>query len=291
MRTASGTLSAYLDGNTLADRIWHLVTITPRVGSVVRLTDADANITHGGNTYTAGGTGTAPLVVYRKRREVAGTEIGSCTLSLLCGEGAQFNGMRLPLAAAQGMLDKAAVVILRYFPAVSESMHLFAGQVANATPSSTAVDLDIETGIAALNVQIPRRIYQPGCNNMLFDDACTLSRAAWTFSGTVLAGSTTTVVNYSSLTGGGGGGFYDLGVINFTSGVLNGVQRSITDNSTNGVLTLDVPLPSAPVAGVTFTFSPGCDKRLTTCKAKFSVDNSPHFSGQPFVPLGATREQ
>lgn len=290
MRTASGTLSTYLDANTLADRVWHLVTITPRTGSVVRLTDADANITHGGQTYTAGGTGTAPLVVYRKRREVAGTEIGACSLSLLCGEGAQFNGVRLPLAAAQGVLDKAAVEILRYFPAVSESMHLFAGQVANATPSSTAVDLDIESGLAALNVQIPRRIYQPGCNNMLFDAACGLVEAAFTATGAAAAGSTQTVINsnrFDVL------GYWALGRIAFTSGQNSGIVRAVTiyQPVPNGAFTVDIPLPYAPAAGDTFSVVPGCDKRLSTCRAKFGADNSPHFAGQPFVPLGATREQ
>jgi hypothetical protein len=76
-------------------------------------------------------------------------------------------------------------------------------------------------------------------------------------------------------------GYFTLGVVTFTSGVLNGLSYAIQDY-TAGVLTLVVGALAAPSAGDTFTIIPGCDKQLATCQYKFS--NLIHFGGTPFIP-------
>lgn len=75
-------------------------------------------------------------------------------------------------------------------------------------------------------------------------------------------------------------GWFDMGVIQFTSGPLAGVTRNIKawDGST---LTLSLPLPGLP-AGCGFTVVPGCDKTKATCQVKFQ--NLARFRGCPYVP-------
>lgn len=283
MRAASTALSDYLDANTLGDRIWHLITITPRTGAVVRLTDSGADITHGGATYTAGGSGTAPLVRVGSMSEAAGLEIGSARVSLLCGESALFNGMRLPLAATTGVLDGAAVSILWYFSEPAESISAFVGRVANARPSSTVVELEIESGLAELNIPIPRRVYQPGCGNSLFDSQCSLLAANFRGTGTTSAGSTVSVVKSTFTTQ--PAGYYDMGTITYLTGANAGLVRAVSAfDPGDGRFWLTVPLPVAPSAGDQFTALPGCDKTLATCKYKFGTDNSARFTGFPYVP-------
>lgn len=77
-------------------------------------------------------------------------------------------------------------------------------------------------------------------------------------------------------------GWYALGTITFTSGVNNGVSRTI-DSSNGGALKLRIPLFYAPATGDTFTLTAGCDHTMATCREKF--DNLIHFTGCPFIPL------
>ncbi len=297
MRAVNAGLAAYLDANTNGE-IRHLVTITPQGGSPVRWTDApyDLSIVRparpndpesaGAQTYGSGvGAPTQPLVRVGPIRSVVGLEVTKTPLALLCGELATWNGVRLPLAASQRAFDLASVKIERVFgsPSVDTSlgcMHVFEGRVGAVKPSSSLVMLDVESGIADLSIEIPRRVYQPGCPWVLFDARCGLVKATYTVTGTVAAGATTTTVPSNRTEA---DDYFGLGVLTFTSGVLNGIARAVTVFAhTSGVFTLDRPLPSAPANGDTFSVYPGCDKRISTCKTKFT--NGLKFGGFPRIP-------
>lgn len=77
-------------------------------------------------------------------------------------------------------------------------------------------------------------------------------------------------------------GYWALGQITFTSGALSGLTAAITGSAADGTVALAAPLPSAPLAGVTYTMVPGCDKTAPTCNDKFS--NIVHFTGFPAIP-------
>lgn len=80
-------------------------------------------------------------------------------------------------------------------------------------------------------------------------------------------------------------GYFAQGVITMTSGVNNGLSRTVqtyTNNGSNNVCNVIPPFPQAPSAGDTFTITAGCDRRLSTCVAKFN--NVSHFMAFPFVP-------
>jgi uncharacterized phage protein (TIGR02218 family) len=78
------------------------------------------------------------------------------------------------------------------------------------------------------------------------------------------------------------------GTILFTSGVNEGVYRTIKGQSTAVAFGLDLvyPLETPPSAGDTFQIWPGCDKTSATCTARF--DNLKAFRGYPFTPAAET---
>lgn len=285
MRNATFALDYWLANTTTGGPFAHLVTITPRVGSVVRWTDYPTDVTYSANTYTAGGTGTVPLVEIGRREEVAGTEIGSLEVTLLCGESATFNGVRLPLAAASGALDGATVLVYRHYrPDAGDdyAVHLFQGRVAEAEPSSAKVTLQVESGMVALNVPIPRLRLQPGCGNVLFDTQCGLVKATYTETATVSAGATTTSIPTDRTKA---DNYFTLGVLTFTSGALNGISRAVRAYANSGgTFTPDRPLSVAPSNGDTFTVYPGCPRTLDACQTKWAADNSARYRGFPFQP-------
>jgi hypothetical protein len=57
-------------------------------------------------------------------------------------------------------------------------------------------------------------------------------------------------------------GYFDLGVIQFTSGVLNGWKFGIRQYTNPNTIFPYAPLPQVPANGDTIILVPGCDKLL-----------------------------
>lgn len=307
MRTAGASLSTYFDTHTATPPIRHLITVTPKTGSIVRWTDHHQDLLVSGNTFLAGGEGTTnPLPKVGRSRRTHGTEnIDKLALKLLCADQALFNGVRLPLFAAQRGLDGAVVKVERlYIPDTGAltslgAMWWFEGPVGAVKPTSVAVELEIESGIAFLAAtMLPRIVFQPGCVHQLYDAECALAVADNTFACTVAASPTPTTSVFATSTTLPAptqvSDFFRLGVVTFTSGALNGTQRAVRiDSYSAGVhtLTMDRPLPAAPAASDGFNVFPGCDKQQATCSGgKFRTgpstfgSNLVHFRGFPYVP-------
>lgn len=81
-------------------------------------------------------------------------------------------------------------------------------------------------------------------------------------------------------------GFFSFGVITFTSGKNNGVQREVKQHTSSGAnpqtFILYEPLPFDLQVGDTFTVTAGCDKTLTHCRDKFN--NTYNRRAEDFVP-------
>ena len=80
-------------------------------------------------------------------------------------------------------------------------------------------------------------------------------------------------------------GYLSLGKVTFTSGVNNGLSRTVKTQG-GGVIALVRALPAVPQPGDTFVAYPGWDLTQSTCDAKFG--NLAHFKGYPFVPTAET---
>lgn len=81
-------------------------------------------------------------------------------------------------------------------------------------------------------------------------------------------------------------GYFSEGDITFTSGVNNGLTRTIAGYDASGAIQLVNALPHTPGVGDTFSVVPGCDLLMSTCNQKFN--NLINYRGVPFVPAAET---
>lgn len=161
----------------------------------------------------------------------------------------------------------------------------FVGRVAQVDCGRSIATFTVNSHLELLNQNMPRNLWQQSCVNTLFDTSCTLSVASFAVAGTALTGSASNSLNamIAQATG-----YFDLGVITFTSGVNNGISRTVKQyiEGSPGTISLIAPFPNAPAAGDTFNAFPGCNKLQPTCQNKFS--NLANFRGFPYVPENET---
>jgi uncharacterized phage protein (TIGR02218 family) len=285
VRSASAGLISFLEGNDTAI-VADLLTITLQGGTVYRWTSYSEDITTDGHTWTAGGTGTAPLVGRGKVRDTIGLDPSDLDISLLCGDSAELGGQRLAAAAVAGAFDWATVTLHRAYMSspgvVVGTLVRFAGQVSEVTPAGSAVRLSVRSDLEALNQVLPRNVYRELCIHAVFDAGCGLAVASYTTTGTVQAGSTAALVKLNVLTS---SGYYNGGRFVFTSGALDGVERTIATYINSGGVgnfTFTTPLPSAPATSDGASVIPGCDKTMAICSSRFS--NLNRRRGFDFMP-------
>lgn len=285
-RALPAGLATWLSANNVGHRA-DTYKVTLADGTIYRWTSWTDNLVISGNTFLAGGSGAAPIVRRGHYSQNSRLVIDTLDLELL-GKGFTIGGLTLPLKAAQGYFDFARVQVdhlimptpgdvTTFGPIAS----FFEGRVAGVEPAGPNVRLRLKSELVALNVLLPKFLASPACQNAVYDTNCALVKASWTDPGTVSSATTTTVTTGTAAIIAKAADYYNLGVIRFTSGALSGVRRAIADWATP-TLTLAMPLPSAPLAGVTFDVFPGCDRTKATCNAKFA--NLIHFRGFPHVP-------
>lgn len=283
MRTASPALTEFLrtaDQVIVAD----LLTITLVTGVVIRLTNCDVDLTVGGYTYSH----SSPLFTRGTTTVKVGLDVDTLPLTIMPAATDTIGGVPWCAAARIGVFDGARVRVDKVFMPTARdvsmgTLNLFEGRMAGTEIDRGMIRATIKSELELLNSVFPKNLYQPGCVHTLYDSGCALLRAAYQASGSVGAGSTTSILSVTGLSQ--GAGYYDLGSITFTSGVNSGLRRAVK-SYTGGSVSLYVPLPSAPVAGDAFTIVAGCDKTQATCSAKFG--NLVHFRGYPFIPPAET---
>jgi uncharacterized phage protein (TIGR02218 family) len=308
MKASTGNFSTVIAGPEFF--MFDIITITLVDATVIRLSNSDIaavrvldNAGGGSTLHTFTGSGDLVNGVAWKRtgtKVAVGTNVDKMTITFFPVASQLLQGLLWPQAVARGMLDGAKVVVERcaladWADALDTPEHdtatdvgaviLFSGRVSEADPSRNQIDVVVSSDMELLNVQMPRNVYQPGCMHMLFDSGCTLVKGAFTVGGIVTAGSTTRQVAASALTQ--ADGYFDLGTVEFTSGALNGVKRTVKSWLVGTHLfQFSLPLPVAPANGDTFNAYPGCDKTKATCDSKFT--NLVHFRGFSFIPSPET---
>jgi len=284
MKAFTGTLDTWLPtatGRLFAD----LLTITLSGGSVLRYHSSDVlTITYGGNTYTRG-----PRFGTTGVKSKVGVQNDEMSLTLFVDANDLVSGVPWLTFVTGGGLDGSTFQVDRViskntdFAAASQvgGYTRFLGRFAGTSDlGGTEVIIAISSRLELLQANVPTEVYQTGCRFRVYDAGCGLTRATFSSSGTVSTGATTSAMN-TNLTQ--ADGYFDLGVVTFTSGVNNGLTRTIkTFLHASGAITFVNPLPAAPANTDTFTIVPGCDGLLATCTSKFS--NSLRFGGEPFIP-------
>jgi len=283
MRTASAGLISLLNSSqtfVMAD----LYTITLVSGTVVRYTDSSIDLTVSGNTFLSSG----PIFKRSRVRIMVGTEVDTLEVTISALPTNLLAGVPWLQAIRNGALDGATLRLDRFLSDVWTDTsrgainNWFTGRVAPVSVGRSTAKIEVKSDLELLNVQMPRNLYQPGCVHTLYDAGCTLSKGSFSTSSAVASGSTVVKINCALAQA---AGYFDLGTLSFTSGVNNGVTRSIK-SYTPGVFNLSLPLFQACTNGDTFTAYLGCDKTQATCTTKFN--NLVNFRGFPFIPIPET---
>lgn len=281
MKTASAEMIALLNSGQeflIAD----LYTFTLAGGFVARYTGADMPLTVDGNTFAVG-----PLISRSRIFQKVGLEVQTMDMAINADNSMLLNGKPWLQAARAGDLDGTAVLVERTFmPAWGDTsagkIWMFSGNISELKVTRTKAEFKVKSALEKLNIQWPRNLYQPGCLHTLYDTGCTLSKASFGTASSITALSSVTQI-YCGLTQ--ADDYFSLGTITFSSGANSGISRTIK-RYVRGVVTLALPLLTAPALGDTFTAYAGCDKQKSTCQAKFN--NLNNFRGYPFVPVPDT---
>jgi hypothetical protein len=298
--TSVGGLDALLATDSFVQADLYTFTLANN-GPVLRYTLADTDISYSGATWVHDG----PLIgTGSKGHWKRGLDVDTWQCSIMPRATDPITGAAYPdsigsaswLAAARaGALNGALVTIDRaYFPtwpafprpiAIQPTgvLRWFGGRPASIDVGRTQCQITLNSHLELLDTQMPRRLFQPGCINTLFDVGCTLNAAAYATSGTINAASNSAVI-VATIGTPSWTGTFALGRIKMTSGANAGFSRSIRLASSPN-FTLLSPFPFPLASGDTFSAWPGCDKTLATCTV---FGNAANFGGTPYVPIPET---
>ena len=286
MRAASPALIAFL--NSLRKQpdapllMADCYTFTLRTGAVLTYTNADVPVVMNGATFLANSL----LVDGLQYKCSVGLEVDKQKITIAARQTDTIGGIPFLQAIRNGVLDGCEVQRDRAFlsawgTAPVGSVTLFKGRVSTIdSVGRTTAQITVASDLVLLDIDMPRNLYQPTCNHVLFDSGCSLVKNAWGSAGIVGSGATAVLVPWASASAAVAPGPRTL-----TSGAHTRVTPHIKDASA-GALLIAYPLPNAPAAGDGFTAYQGCDHTLATCQAKFN--NAGNFRGFPFVPVPET---
>lgn len=293
MRTASGPLTTLLNSNlqlAYAD-LFTFLRVNPTTLQetvLARYTNADKALVSGGNVFVRG-----PLIKRNRTRLNVGITTDSLDVTVSADATTTINSVPFMQFIAQGGLDGCRLRLERAFmpdwsSPITGTVLLFAGRISDISTNRYEAAITVMSDLELLDSKVPRNLYQPACMNTLYDAGCGKNKVALTQSGTVQASPTPTKSVFNTNLGANPTGYFDLGVVTFTSGLNNGVARTVKQFTTAGpnLVSVIAPFPFAIAAGDTFTIYPGCDKTMSTCTSRFS--NLARFRGVPFIPVPET---
>ena len=175
---------------------------------------------------------------------------------------------------------------------VSNLRAYYYGEVATADVEPPFITADCESMSSIFDGNIPRRLYQNGCNWNLFETVCGMIADNWKWTAVVVSWDpanfqlvigTLASTNAATLAE----HFFACGHVKVTTGG-NDYQRLIGDSAAIAAgqvtLILAQALAVAPAAGDVVTLWVGCDGQASTCINKFN--NYAQFGGFPLMPVG-----
>jgi uncharacterized phage protein (TIGR02218 family) len=288
MKTAPSALTSYLNAlRASPDAPLYLAdcfTFWLSNGSVLTYSSLDVPVALNGFTYLANSLQVSGL----KYKASTGVNVDKQQITISAYPGYTIGGAPFLAALQQKLFDGAEIQRERVFfssygavpplvPIGNGSVILFKGRVSTIEEiGRTTAKVTVASDLVLLDIDMPRNLYAPTCNHVLYDAGCTLNRATYTASGVVGAGSSITNILWSGATSA-----YQQGALTFTSGANEGTEVTVKAASA-GSLGLMYPLLEQPATGDAFTVCQGCDHTFATCKAKFN--NLSNFRGFPYVP-------
>lgn len=287
MRSASTALIKYINAVRAESDAQAIMadcyTFTLRTGLILTYTDVDVPIKLNGYTYLANSIRVTGL----KFKCSAGLEVDQQQITIAATTADTVGGVPFLQALSEGVFDGCEIQRERAFltswsPTDAAnpigSVILFKGRIGTIDSiGRTSAQITVNSDLILLDLKMPRNVYSPSCQHVLYDSGCGLVKSVFGTNGTVEPGSTDLTINWTGATPD-----FTQGTILFSSGVNNGVSANIKGVLADTSLNLSYPLHRAPAAGDSFTAYWGCDHTKTTCQIKFN--NLANFRGFPYVP-------
>jgi uncharacterized phage protein (TIGR02218 family) len=258
-------------------------TFTLLTGLILTYTNADVPVTLNGYVYAANSI----LVDGLKFKCAAGLEVDQQQITVSARATDTVGGVPFLQALRNGVFDGCEIQRERAYLnswAASDtanpigSVILFKGRVGTIDSiGRTTAQITVNSDLVLLDLQMPRNVYSPSCQHVLYDSGCTLVKSAFGTAGTAGAGSTGSVINWS-----GASTNFNQGTMTFSSGINAGVSANVKSAVAGVSLALSYPLQNAPATGDAFTVYWGCDHSQATCTTKFN--NLTNFRGFPYIP-------
>jgi uncharacterized phage protein (TIGR02218 family) len=274
MKTLDSGLVTHLSGGvTTLCFCWR---VERKDGTVMGFTDHDRDLTFDGVTYAAATGFTASQIEDQLGLAVSNLDVDGALSSLAITED-DLNA---------GRWDDAAITIYRVnWADTSQRVIVRKGYLGKVTRSAVAFTAELR-GLAARLDQTAGRVFQRTCPWDLGDSRCTVDLDDDTMHG---AGTVTQAIDDFDFVASGlddfASGWFSRGKIVWTSGANEGLAveaKSHSQTDTAARISLFLPVPDPIQVGDTFTITAGCDKRIETCRDKFS--NVVNFGGFPHMP-------
>lgn len=270
MKTASPALIAILNSKTTDYLMADIWDITLTNGTVLRYTNADINLTVGGNTYICNDV----HVDGGKISWETGLEVGTDEITMYPNQGSSpslVGGIPYNVAVPGGLFDRALVKRSRLFMTTwgvttPGAVVLFVGQVTNPKILQNVVTLQSKDLRNLLNTYMPSRQAQPTCPWVFGDANCGFDRSTIAVNSTVGSVSGSLINCSLSQTA----GFFNNGTLKFTSGANTGQTRSVK-SWIPGTAQIVAPFPITPAIGDAFTITPGCTKNFAGATSAFAA--------------------
>ncbi len=287
MRAASPALIAYINALRAKPDAQAIVadcyTFTLLTGLILTYTNADLPVTLNGYVYAANSI----LVDGLKFKCAAGLEVDQQQITVSARATDTVGGVPFLQALRNGVFDGCEIQRERAFlnswssadtAAPIGSVILFKGRIGTIDSiGRTTAQITVNSDLVLLDLQMPRNVYSPACQHVLYNSGCTLVKSAFGTAGTVGAGSTGSLINWS-----GASTNFNQGTITFSSGVNAGVSATVKSSVAGVSFHLHCALLNPPATGDAFTVYFGCDHTQATCTSKFN--NLANFRGFPYIP-------
>lgn len=174
---------------------------------------------------------------------------------------------------AAGLWDGARVDIYKLdWTDTSRGVHLFAGRFGEARRGALAFEIELRGLQAPLNVPVGR-VFSRFCDANVGDARCGVDLGTFSGEGAVIEQIGARAFRVSGLDA-FVGGYFSRGRMSWSGGA-----GEIATHRDDVIELVEAPI-AAPTGAVTLTA--GCDKRSTTCHAKFV--NIANFRGFPHMP-------
>lgn len=271
MKTISPALAAHMaSGNTT---LATLVKLTLTDNTVMGFTDHDKNLTVGGLLYEAAKGQTPSALSQSSDLAVDNMNVVAMLDSASITEE--------DIHAGRYDFARVDVYLVNWADVSMGVMQQNRGTFGEVMVSNGQLTVEFEArGLTQQLQQTIGRVHNPACDADLGDSRCKVALGGFTHAGSVTSVSSQRVLTDSALVQ--VDGYFNSGVITWLTGNNAGLEMEIKKSTAAGVVELFLPMPKTISVGDTFSARAGCDKLLSTCKAKFN--NVINFRGFPHIP-------